>query len=390
MVNRKALTLSKNKKLVNKKLISPAWSLLGLVWLVMQLFFLLHNGIKTDLEATKYISEAHQFLSTGNYSSGRYLFYSTQILLIAFSLKMHIGYWFVVLIQIIFNGLSLICFYKIVQQISKNSVLTFWATLYFMALFYYHLFNTFLFTESLFFSFSIIYTYVLFSTKALNLKSLLFILLFLSLLYLTRPTGIFFIPATWVYLIIRFFPKRAFKIIAIGGVAGVAGLYFLLNFSLKSGGEFDFLLPYTNEMIICGVPTIQTPHQFSIPVEKNSIQGLIYIVTHYFDLFARLAFERLSAFFGVSRSFYSLFHNIFISVYFYAIYLVILINIRYLFRNNKAKVWFMLTNIILLTMTVMLSCDEWSNRFIFAITPFLLFLAVIGISNKRNRPIAGN
>ena len=348
----------------------------------MQTFFLFHFGIFTHLEAEKYLYEAQHFLATGTYSSGNYLFYSTQIMLIAFCMKLHIGYWFIVLLQILLNGLSVICFYQIVKQISKNQWLSFLSTVYFLVFFYYHLYNTFLYTESLFFSFSVIYTYVLFSRKDLKTKSILLILFFLLLLYFTRPNGIFFIPATYLYLVIRFFPKRAFKIILVSAVAGLTGLFFLINYSLGSGGEFDFLLPYLDERIICGVPTIKTPHEFYIPVEKNSIQGLGYIITHHFGLFAKLSLQRLSAFFGVSRTFYSLFHNIFVSVYFYTIYFFILSNLWRLFRKNKPEIWFLLTNIFLMIITVMLSCDEWSNRFILSVMPFFLLLAIIGISNK--------
>ncbi|MEP7079877.1 MAG: hypothetical protein ABI784_04070 [Ginsengibacter sp.] len=356
----------------------------------MQIFFIYQSGIVTDLEATKYINEAHHFIATGQYTTNNYLFYSVQILLIAFCLKLHIGFWFVVLIQIIFNGISVICFYKIVEKISNYKWLPFLCTLYFLSLFYYHLFNTFLFTESLFFSISIIYTYVLFSIKELKFKSVSIILLFLGLLYFTRPTGIFFIPATYFYLIIRFFPNKAFLVIAVSGIIGIFGLFFLLNYSLGSGGELDFLLPYIDERIICGVPTIVIPHQFAVPVEKNSVQGLFYIITHYPDLFFRLAFKRLSAFFGVMRSYYSFSHNLIVAVYFYFTYFIILFNIRNLFGTNKPQVWFLLTNIILVTVTVMLSCDEWSNRFIFSVTPFLLLLAVSGINNKIQKINAGN
>jgi hypothetical protein len=62
---------------------------------------------------------------------------------------------------------------------------------------------------------------------------------------------------------------------------------------LGSGGEFDFLLPYQQEIIICGVPTISLPHHIQIPVQKNSIQGLLYVVVEHFSLFFYLSIKRL-------------------------------------------------------------------------------------------------
>jgi hypothetical protein len=41
--------------------------------------------------------------------------------------------------------------------------------------------------------------------------------------------------------------------------------------------------------------------------------------------------------------------------------------------------------------TVMLSCDEWSNRFILAVMPFILLLGVISLTNyKKKFHAAGN
>lgn len=357
---------------------------LGIIWLIIQCFMLWHNGIVTDLEATKYINEANHFLSTGAYSSGNFLFYSTQILLIAFCLKLQISFLFIVIIQMLFNGLSIVCFYKLTNIISKNLVISWIATFYFLIFFYYHLYNTYLFTESLFFSLSVIYSWFLFTRKKLSLKTGIYILLFLTLLYFTRPTGIFFIPATYLFLVLKFYPRNAFKVLIVSGFFMLIALFLAFNFSLASGGEFNFLLPYLNEMTICGVPTISIPHQITIPVEKNSIQSLFYIVTHYFDLFFSLALKRLSAFFGVSRTFYSIFHNIVVSAYFYLIYLAILFGIRNLFKKNKPEAWFFITNIILMATTVMLSCDEWGNRFILSVMPFFLLLAIIAISNTLN------
>lgn len=358
---------------------------LAAIWLVMQILFYKQYGIVTNLEAVKYINEANHFLATGKYSSNNFLFYSTQILLIAFCIKLKISFFFIVLLQMLLNALSVFCFYKVANIISKNSLLSFAATLYFLLFYYYHVYNTFLFTESLFFSFSVIYAYYLFSMRKVSWKNGIFLSFFLILLYLTRPTGVFFIPATFIFLIIKFYPKRAFRIIAATSVFAILGLFFLINYSLGSGGEFDFLLPYLDERIICGVPTIATPHTFFIPVEKNSIQGLFYIITHYFELFFSLSIKRLFAFFGIYRSYYSTPHNIFASAYFYVIYLIILAGITSLFRKNKAEVWFLITNIALMTITVMLSCDEWSNRFIISELPFFLILAIASISNFKNK-----
>lgn len=353
-----------------------------LIWIIMQVLIYLQRGVVTDLEATKYIDEARVLLETGRYSSNNFLFYSVQIFLIAFCMKMNISYLFIVIFQMLMNGLSILCFFDLIKKITGRISIAWLGTFYFLIFFYYHLFNTFLFTESLFFSFSVIYTWFLFSLNKLTVKTGTLIFVFLTLLYLTRPTGIFFIPATYLYIVLKFYPKKALRIIGYSSIIAVGGLFFLVNFSLSSGGSFDFLLPYSQGMILCGVPTVAHANHITIPVEKNSLQGLLFVITHYPDLFFSLAMKRLTAFFCVSRSFYSTFHNIFVSVYFYAMYLVILFGIRTIFSGRRAEVWFLFTNILMMTITVMLSCDEWSNRFLFCELPFLLLLTFISINNK--------
>jgi hypothetical protein len=85
----------------------------------------------------------------------------------------------------------------------------------------------------------------------------------LTILLFTRPTGVLFIPSTILFFIIRFGKKRALPFFVLSAVGGLTLFYFLLNAALNSGGEFDFLLPYIQEHVICGVPTVQRPHHIT-------------------------------------------------------------------------------------------------------------------------------
>jgi hypothetical protein len=199
----------------------------------------------------------------------------------------------------------------------------------------------------------------------------------ISLIYFTRPTGVFFIPATIVYLIFRFYHKSAFLLLSGFGLLGLILLYFMINYALNSGGEFDFLLPYLDERIICGVPTIQGSHSIVVPVEKDSIEGLWYIITNHTSLFLKLSVKRFLTFWGVIRPFYSLPHNIFIAVYFFSVYALIIYKFKTLVNYFRAETAFFLCLTALVMVTVILSCDEWHNRFIFALLPFFLLMASV-------------
>lgn len=344
-------------------------------WVALQCILFFHFGIVTQFESAKYITEAKALLQTGHYTSGNFLFYSIEILLIAFSYITHTFPWLVVVVQLLANAISVVLFYKLCFGITKDYLKTFFVTLFFISLFYYQLYNVHLFTESLYFSFGIIYTYLLFSIKKVSTQNIILLLIGLSFLYFTRPTGVFFLPSTIIYLVLKFYRKKAWLILSAFFVLGIISLYFLLNFALNSGGEFDFLLPYLDERIICGVPTIQGQHSIYIPVEKNSVQGLFYIITHYPSLFFGLAGKRLLAFFGVVRSYFSISHNIFIAFYFYSTYILAIIGLKKMMSVFLPQTFYFLANIFFMMITVMLSCDEWHNRFILGLFPFFLLLA---------------
>ena len=352
-------------------------AVIGLAWILLQTLLIYRFGIETGFESLKYISEADRLIHTGEYSSGNFLFYTVQIALIAIS-KLTGSYpWLPVVVQMLVNALSVFLFYKLCFRFthSKRNATVF--TLAFLSMYFYHLYNVYLFTESLFYSFGIIYTYLLFSIKKINLWTGLLLFLGISLIYFTRPTGVFFIPATIVYIIFRFYQRSALLLLSVFGILGLVLLYFLINYALNSGGEFDFLLPYLDERIICGVPTIEGSHRIIVPVEKDSIEGLWYIITHHTSLFLKLSFKRFLTFWGVVRPFYSLPHNIFIAVYFFSIYGLIIYKCKTLISYFRAPTAFFLCLIALVMVTVILSCDEWHNRFIFALLPFFLLMASV-------------
>lgn len=360
--------------------------ILSAIWLVVQSIIFYQFGIVTGYEAKKYIYQADYFLQHGHYETGNYLFYSTEILLIALCKKIQAGYLPLVAIQLLFNAVATFCFYRIVMQFTLRGQVALGFTAALLCMYYYQLYNVHLFTESLYFSFSVIFFYGLMRARKLSVLALLLILSGLAILYFTRPVGLFFIPATFLFLVLKFYPRRAFFVLSTAGVALLLLFYLALNTSLNSGGELDFLLPYLDERIICGVPTIAEPHKINLPVEKDSIEGLFYVITHNWQLFVSLSVKRLLAFFGVVRSYYSTGHNIFIGIYFYTMYLLIISGIRKWHSFQKPQVVFILCLLFFTALTTALSCDEWHNRFIFAILPFLLLLASLHFS----KPIPQN
>ncbi len=83
------------------------------------------------------------------------------------------------------------------------------------------------------------------------------------------------------------------------GIVTITGIGFLaiINAVIGSKGEWDFMLPYLNEHIICGLPTIAHNEDIKTGPNGDSVYGLFYYIVHNFGQFSRMAFLRSKAFF---------------------------------------------------------------------------------------------
>ena len=297
------------------------------LWIIVQSFLFWQNGIFVTLEAEKYISQAQYFLRTGSLSSNNYWLYSTEIFLIAAVIKLRLSFSVIVIIQLLLNLVSTWMFYKLAEYFLKNSLLAFLATCIFIVNIPYQVYNTFLFTESIFYSITIIYSSYLLRLNKLTITNGLIIILLLTLLSITRPTGILFFVATTLYIFFRFlyYLTAWQKLLIICGAIIV--FLFTLNAMLEVGGSLDFMQPFKKENIICGVPT--TINAEIKTLEKgNSVQGLLYYIFNNGKQFSRLAGLKTISFFGLFRNYYSTLHNIYLALFFYPFYLCS--NIRYM------------------------------------------------------------
>ncbi len=362
----------------------------SVLWILVQSLLFLRNGVLTELEAAKYLDQAHVLLQTGGFESLNFLYYSVEIGLIAFCFKFHLSLLFVVILQWILSGISMVFFYKTALLLGKSRPVAFVSTAALMTLVYYQEFNSFLYTESIYFSLLILFTWFLFSSAQKGYRGLVPVFLLMILLYFTRPTGIFLPFATLVYYLTRIQAGKKNRGKVLLGAAVLLALVYLLNLSLGSGGEFNFILPYVKENVICGVSTVAVAHQIQVPGNPNSLTGIFYIISHHPLLFLSLGIRRLMAFFGVYRTFYSLLHNTVLMLYFFIPYALIIMGIRSLLRSHRAEGMFLMFHIGLMALTVMITCDEWANRFIMGEYPLILLLAVISLNNLRERGQLGS
>ena len=349
-------------------------------WAIVNGFLLAKNGMVTTGESEKYIEQARLFVQTGRFSSPNFRLYFTQISLLSLCLEIKMSFIFVVLIQLLFNLLSIFCFYNALLYLFKAKNVAFAGVAILLLNLPYQEFNTFLQTESLFYSFTLIFCCYLLRIEVFSLKKMLTIILSILVIVLTRPTGLLILPPVFIYLFLVFAGNLngLYKTLILGSCMLL--FLYLLNSALGSGGRLDFMLPFRDERIICGVPTL--PHFIDIKTagDGNSIYGLLYYVTHNFSQFSRLVWLRTVAFFGLYRTYYSWPHNLYLILYFYCILLMALLGVFYWTKFQKSRSFFLLSFIFLTWLTVILTCDDWHNRFYLTISPYLILFSMAFLS----------
>ncbi len=368
---------------ISRKLLSFKNQLifLGFAWTLVQGTQLWNNGIVTNLEAEKYITQASYFLQFGKFESHNFYLYSTQIFLIATAIKLHVGFTVIVIIQLLLNLFATIMFCRLAIFFLKNQALAVAATFFFIVNIPYQVYTSFLFTESIFYSLTIIYSSYLLRLEKLTFKNIFFLIIFLALLSVTRPTGILFFASSAIYIFFRFLNNVSvlYKTLIIA----VSMVIFLttVNMMLQAGGEFDFMLPFKKENIICGVDT-NINMDIKILENGNSLKGLLYYISNNEQQFLKLSKLKTISFFGMVRSYYSTSHNTFLILFFYPFYILSAIGIRKKIMHKDKTTIFLFTIIMLYWTTTLLTCDDWHNRFILTVSPFLFLLGLAAFSKK--------
>ena len=147
---------------------------------------------------------------------------------------------------------------------------------------------------------------------------------------------------------------------------------------MQGQGEFDFIKPFIEEHIICGLPGNEIHSLPSSPGE-NSLYGLFSFISHHFSEFARLAFQKCIAFFGLTRTYFSFRHNLLLIAKFYPLYIFACVGIPKVYRSSREFFLFSMVLIATFTLSVMVTCVDWHNRFIMPIMPFILLFSAVGI-----------
>ena len=356
--------------------------IISVFWAILQIIYYYKLRSFIGFESNKYIYEAQFVNAFHHFSYPHYYLYSLYIFLHVFFMKLGFELYGVYFTQLICSYIATLLFYKILLHTIENKRLAFAGILLWLCCFHFHRFTAFLYTESLFGSFIIIQAYWLLF-KPFNNRNLILLSILSLIVILARPTGIVFIPIWVSYWVFNLFQKRktvAAITVIVSMLLAVSGMLYLIVSRTDMG--FNFIIPFTHNYVQCYVfdKTLQE-YSLNITNDGNPVYIFFYYLLHNPLHFLHAAWLKTIAYFSITRSYYSGLHNMFIRAFYYPIYLS---GILAIWTNRKQlPLWivYSMISIIFFTISIILTCEDWSSRFIIPITPFIILLGIKGIDS---------
>lgn len=352
------------------------FGLIAIVWFLVQVIIFYKYDINLEGESIKYFREANEWITNQQFTANKYWFYSSYIFIHVFFKQLGIETWGTFLFQSVLSLLSVLCFYKALRSLLISSILPLFLALYLASLFPLQQFNSYLYTESIFISLSTIWTSsLIYSSKR---QSLWFAPILIAILMVfTRPTGIYFLLLSicWILILLIQQKKTRTAVLLLIGTVGLGVV--MINFMMNTGGELDFWLPFEQKHIICGVPT------GSLAVVTSDDQSLLIflkVFQQYPSEMLSLMFQRLISFWKIAKPHYSLSHNLILVAWMYPLFIIAFSAFRYIRKNILIQI--IVLAVVLISFSVMVTCNDWMNRFILPLIPLLLLAAGISLQKK--------
>ncbi|HAO46837.1 MAG TPA: hypothetical protein DCQ97_07925 [Chitinophagaceae bacterium] len=372
----------------------------NIYWVAAAYFFisaviLYTYNIQLGGEAEKYIDNAGRILNGQPLRNGFFgLFYVLYSLLVAFFVKFSIPLAGVAIGQVLLSFYAGLLLYRILLDTLDNRRIALFFFIAYLLCYPMQKWNFFLYSESLHNSLLLIGLYLFYKWQK---RPVLFTLLpagfVLLLILFSRPTGIVFLMTFFVVLITWLYRnghrKAFFTAAGIAMIVAVA----ILNSPLTAFVNPDSI---RRMEVICQVPETNTGAVY----EEFNRQGLMKAFQVIrdevgFGNFIKTGIKKLGYFFGMYRPYYSRHNNLLLLCYM-LLYPLAIAGI--FFKQRKPFFYLKLFSLLYLVITsflIFFTCDDWANRFISPVFPFILILAAGGIDGlvtkfRRNRSLSGS
>jgi len=348
-----------------------------ILYFLLSGLLLFHFGLQTGGEAEKYIDNANRILHGNELRNGFFgIFYLAYSLLVAFFVKFNLPLVGVAVVQIVLSAFAAICLYRLLQQTLKNNTVAFLFFIAYLCCYPIQRWNFFLYSESFHSSLLLMGLYFFYTTLQGIRSGKLVLSILLLLILFSRPVGmLFWISAIGVLLMWLY--HRQQKLLA-GGIMllGILALVGLANSPVTAFVNPDSI---KRMEVICQVPVAQTDTSY----QEFNRSGLVKAYTVISDdigwgNFLSIGFKKLGNFFGMYRPYYSWQNNGLLWLY-WIFYPLALIGI---FSKQPPEFlyikWFSIYYLLLTSLAIFFTCDDWANRFISPAFPFVLILAAAG------------
>lgn len=364
---------------MNKFFFEKKFFVTAVIYFLLSGIILYTYGIQLGGEAEKYIDNANRILNRQELRNGVFgFFYLVYSLLVALFVKLSVNLAAVAVVQIILSFLAGLALYALLLSSLGNKTIAFIFFLAFLLCYPVQKWNFYLYSESLHNSLLVIGIY--FFDKLLRENKpgqlLVFGILILLILF-SRPVGLLFLLSFLVVLITWFYRNKKKLLFYLTLTISLATVVIIVNSPAAAFINPDSL---KRMEVICQVPETNADSNY----REFNRQGLYKAYTVIkdevgFGNFFMNGFKKLGYFFCMYRGYYSWQNNL----------LLICFTVFYPFaligtfagqgqRFNLVKL-FSISYLIYTSLAIFFTCDDWANRFISPLFPFILILASGGV-----------
>ena len=389
------------------------WLLLAL-WLLVQATYLLkYHGPHFANDSARYLDYATNLAEHGYYQmepgaapatianngianyqyehNQRYILYPWYQ---SVWLRLHAGWWGIVLGQVVVSGLAALALYRAVRQLAggRRGAAAL-ATGLFVAWPDVQQFNCYLLTESLFISLSVLSFWALVRTRGGRWGAWVVLGALLLLTALVRPNGFVVAGAVGLAGVATLYVarRRLFWLVVGAGVLAAPLAVWWLNHQLVS---FLIVETYLRGELMFATPVWSIHPSAPLvlpPTGLGQMSRVLYFAAQNPGFLARLMLGKLFVFFSSIKPYYSLGHRLMSVLVLWPLY--------WLAGRGagRAAVWlparaFLVGVPLLQAVVVMFTVDDYDVRFLAPVLPFVFVLAALQLSSllTRDKELASN
>lgn len=354
-------------------------------YFIIMAFFLWRNGPDTGGEAGKYIDAASAVINGTAFTNPDFqIYYFSYSLFVAFFMKLSISFYFLAAAQVVLSWSAAVCIFRILSERTEMKGTAFLGFLLYLGCYPIQKWNLFVYSEGLHTSCVVIGSYLF--LKLLREKTMGAALRFLILLVLvltTRPVGVIFLLSAFLAFIFYLFQQGkksfAWSLLGLSAIAVIALLFSPFGYFINP----DSL---RRMEVICQVPAEGAKAQAYVEYNTGGVRGAFSVIKNEigFGNFFRLGLLKIKSFFGLMRPYYSLRNNIFLS-FFLLLYPVAIAGFL-MRRKQSVLLQFLCAGMIVITSAgIFVACDDWSNRFVSPVFPFIIIAASLGVEAVRRK-----